>query len=183
MRLSAVAAFAAASLAAMSSQAAASCVPLSLGEKIAMAEVIAFGTVADRIGPPFSGGTVTFRAQRVYKGALPAIVAVRVGPGEGAVTSVDYRARSGTDHVLYLRRSAEGYETNDCAGSHPGPATSEELRLLGAGFAPGPTSWSDELLASPLLSLASAVALLAAAAAVILVATRRRARPRPASDA
>ena len=145
-----------------------------------MAEVIAYGTVVERVGPPFSGGTVTFRVQRVYKGTLPGVTAVRVGPGGDAVTSVDYHTRSGTDHVLYLRRSGEGYETNDCAGSHPGAATSEELRLLGSGTAPGPTSWSDELLASPLLSLASAIAALAFGALLIAV-TRRRVRKR-ASD-
>lgn len=108
----------------------ASCLPPNLADQIARADVIADGRVTsvDR-----GAGTLSFVALTVYKGDPGSgSLTVRVGPGGGAATSVDYRAEPG-EHVLYLQRNGSAYATNDCSGSHPGPATTEELGLLQTG--------------------------------------------------
>ena len=107
----------------------ASCIQQTQADQIARADVVAYGRVTsvDR-----SAGTLSFRALAVYKGDPgPDRLTVRLGPGGGGATSVDYRAEPG-DHLLYLLRQGSDYTTNDCSGSHPGPATAEELRLLAA---------------------------------------------------
>lgn len=108
----------------------ASCIQQTQADQIARADVIAYGRVTsvDR-----GAGTLSFRALAVYKGDPgPNAIAVQIGPGPrgfGAATSVDYRAEPG-DHLLYLQRQGSDYTTNDCSGSHPGPASADELRLL-----------------------------------------------------
>jgi len=108
----------------------ASCIQQTQADQMARADVIAYGRI---IGVDRAGGSLSFRALTVYKGDPgPGTLAVRVGPGGGAATSVDYRADPG-DHLLYLQRDRSTYATNDCSGSHPGPATTDELRLLATG--------------------------------------------------
>ena len=175
MRIVAALILALAGLVGTAPSAAASCIPLSLDEKIRMAEIIAYGTVEGDADPArlFGARTVTFRAQRVFKGALPAVAQVRIGPqiegGPGGATSVDYRATKG-DHVLYLRAANAAYETSDCSGSHAGAPTSEELRILGTGSPPGPAALGDELTALGVLPIAAALAL---GALVVFVARAR----------
>ncbi len=107
----------------------ASCIQQTRAEQIARADVIAYGRV-ESIDQ--RAGTISFRPLTVYKGDPgPEKLNVQIGPGprSGGVTSVDYRADPG-EHVLYLQRQATGFETNDCGGSHAGPATADELRAL-----------------------------------------------------
>jgi hypothetical protein len=152
----------------------ASCAQQVQADQIARADVISFGRVTsvDR-----GAGTVTFQALTVYKGdpgGEP--IAVQIGPGPrspGGATSVDYRADPG-DHLLYLRSQGSTFVTDDCSGSHPGPATAKELRLL---VVPGtkvityePAPESLDRFALPVLVA------LAAASIAALVVIRRRAR-------
>ena len=113
--------------------ASASCIQQTQADQIARAEVIAYGRVT---GVNRGAGTLSFRALAVYKGDPgPEQLSIQVGPGPrgvGVATSVDYRAEPG-DHLLYLQRQDGSYGTNECSGSHPGPATTDELRLLTAG--------------------------------------------------
>ena len=115
--------------------ASASCAQQSQGDQLTRADVVAYGRVTsvDR-----GAGTINFRALIVYKGDPgPNALRVQIGPGPrgiGAATSVDYRADPG-DHLLYLQKQGSTYETNDCSGSHPGPATADELRVLSASGA------------------------------------------------
>src|SRR6266545_1046356 len=105
----------------------ASCIQQTQADQIARADVIADGRVTS-VDPGV--GTLRFLALTVYKGDPgPGSLTVRFGPGGGAATSVDYRAEPG-EHFLYLQRDGSAYATNECSGSHPGPATTEELRLL-----------------------------------------------------
>ena len=149
----------------------ASCIQQTQADQIARADVIAYGRVTsvDR-----GAGTLNFRALAVYKGDPGAsAITVQIGPGPrgfGAATSVDYRAEPG-DHLLYLQRQGSDYTTNDCSGSHPGPATADEQRLLAAGTViaysdPGPEP------AGPLLPALVGFAAVAVVAA-FLVARRR----------
>ncbi len=147
----------------------ASCVQLSLSEKVRMADVIAHGTIDQDFDrpSPLSGRTVTFRALRVLKGSLRAIAQVRMGPDVPAgprdtvpLTSVDYRGTRG-EHVLYLRVVEGTYETNDCSGSHPGPPTPDEGLALGGGTAPDSASPTDQIAALGVLPLFAAIALVA----------------------
>ena len=151
----------------------ASCIQQTQADQMARADVIAFGRVTsvDR-----GAGTLSFRALAVYKGDPgPEQITVQVGPGPrgvGVATSVDYRADPG-DHLLYLQRHGSAYATNDCSGSHPGPATADELRLLAAGTVvtysdPGPGTLDGVI--------GPAVAALAAASVAALVVVRRRAK-------
>lgn len=168
--------------------AAASCLQLSLEEQVRSAEVIAYGAIAqdfDRPGP-FTGRTVTFRAQRVFKGALPAVAQVRIGPElpaspplSFAATSVDYIGRAG-DHVLYLRVVSGAYETDACSGSHPGAPSEDEQRAFGAGSPPTAASLADEIAALGVLPKVLVVIAIALAAAVLVARrttlTRREGR-------
>lgn len=122
------------SLAALAQPAAASCIQQDLPAQIARADVIAAGRITS-IGS--SGGPLVFQPVTIYKGTLEGgPVTVATGPGGGGgVTSVDYRAAVG-DQVLYLMGKGRSFSTNDCSGSHAGPPTAEEVRLLGAGAAP-----------------------------------------------
>lgn len=118
------------SIAALATPAAASCIQQDLAAQIARANVVAAGRVVS-VGS--GGGPLVFQPATIYKGSLEGgPVTVQNGPSAGAATSVDYRAAVG-DHVLYLQGSGRSFSTNDCSGSHPGPATADETRLLGAG--------------------------------------------------
>ena len=149
----------------------ASCIQQTQADQIARADVIAYGRVT---GVDRGAGTLSFRALDVYKGDPgPGNITVQVGPGPrggGVATSVDYRADPG-DHLLYLQRQGSEYATNDCSGSHPGPATADELRLLAAGNA---ITYSDtgpdplDRLVGPVVA-----AIVAAAVAAFVVARRR----------
>ena len=120
------------SLAVRGQPAAASCIQQDLAAQIARAQVIAHGRVVS-VGS--GGGPLVFQPTTIYKGALEGgPVTVQNGPGEGAATSVDYRAAVG-EHVLYLLGNGRSFSTNDCSGSHSGGPIADEVRLLGAGTA------------------------------------------------
>ena len=169
----AVIAFAAAALVLAATPARASCIQQTQADQIARADVIAFGRVTsvDR-----GAGTLSFRALAVYKGDPgPEQITVQVGPGPrgvGVATSVDYRADPG-DHLLYLKRQGSAYATNDCSGSHPGPATADELRLLAAGSV---VTYSDPAPGTLDRVIGPAVAALVVASVAALVVARRRAK-------
>ena len=164
----------------------ASCVPPPpLAERIRGTDVVAHGVVtAFEGGPTANRRALIVRLERVYKGSAPAMVFVSAGPGgEGGgapgtvvATSVDYRADLGTDHTFYLKRQAPaGFSTDACSGSHQGPPTDEELRLLGAGQPPeaGPrgvaeATGSDRAIAA----VALVVALVAMVGAIRYARTR-----------
>lgn len=135
------------------------------------AEVIVAAAI-DRDPGPF-GRSVTARVRLVFKGSASAIISVRIGPETSGVTSVDYRASPG-EHVLYLRRVAGAYETNDCSGSHAGSPSAEESRLLGPGGAPSPATFADEFAASGVLPFAVGVIALAVLVAGVTVRLIRR---------
>lgn len=141
-----------------------------LALQFAAADVVAAGTV-DVYGP-LPSRTVTFRPRLVYKGTLPSVATVNIGPDVGpgpAATSADYAAPTG-ENVLFLTRDSGGYRTNACVGSHPGTPTPDEVSLFGAGTPPGPASLEDQLGA--LLPLVPAIAVVALGV-VGLVALRR----------
>jgi hypothetical protein len=116
----------------------ASCAMPSTQEQIARATAIVYGNVTqgDR-------GTreiyYTVELKQIYKGSPknPAFVA--------DTTSLEvYKLAVGTDHTLYLRLNEKGlYETDLCAGSHPGPPTANELNLLGAGAPAGAPTFTS----------------------------------------
>lgn len=180
----------AALLAAGARPALASCAPpATVAENAARAEAVVYGTVTGG-----GQGSVTLRVEKVLKGSAPQSLAVFVGPGRGSgggqtvITSVDYEAPPGTDHVLYLIRGADGQlETSACIGSHAGAPTAEESAHFGPGTAPtaaGPDPAGDPsgtvrtpLALEPALALA-ALGLLALAAAAVAVVLRRRLVPR-----
>ena len=151
----------------------ASCIQQTQADQIARADVIAYGRVAsvDR-----GAGTLSFRAMVVYKGDPGSEqITVQVGPGPrgvGVATSVDYRADPG-DHLLYLQRQGSEFATNDCSGSHPGPATATELGVLAAGgrvityVDPGPDPF-DARIGPALAAIAAA-----AVAGAVVIARRR----------
>lgn len=129
----------------MASPAAASCAPpASVSENAGRAVAVVYGTVTDA-----GGGTITLHVDRVLKGSAGGTVTVNVGPGrdpDGAggtavATSVDYDAKVGSDHVLYLIEGEDGQlETNACIGSHAGAPTAEEVAYFGAATSPGPAT-------------------------------------------
>ena len=153
----------------------ASCIQQTQADQIARADVIAYGRVAsvDR-----GAGTLSFRAMVVYKGDPGSEqITVQVGPGPrgvGVATSVDYRADPG-DHLLYLQRQGSEFATNDCSGSHPGPATATELGVLAAAgrvityVDPGPDPFDGRI--GPALA-----AIAAATVAGAFVIARRRSK-------
>lgn len=148
----------------------ASCIQQTQADQIARADVIAYGRVTDA---DRGAGTLSFRALAVYKGDPGSDkITVRVGPGGGAATSVDYRVEPG-DHLLYLQGQGSAYSTNDCSGSHPGPATVDELRLLAAGKV---ITYSDPGPGTLDRVIGPAVAAIVAAAVAAVVVARRRAR-------
>ena len=58
-------------------------------------------------------------------------------PGTAVMTSDDYAAAVGSDHVLYLIGGSDGQlETNACIGSHAGPPNALEAAYFGAGTSP-----------------------------------------------
>jgi hypothetical protein len=127
----------------------ASCAVLSTQEQVAMATVIVYGNVTqgDR-------GTreiyYTVELKQIYKGSPknPAFVA-------DTTSSVSYKLTVGTDHTLYLRLNEKGlFETNQCVGSHPGPPTADELKLLGPGAPAGaPTVTSSWRIWIPIIAM------------------------------
>ena len=168
----AVLAMVAGALALAAVSARASCIQQTQADQIARADVIAYGRVTsvDR-----GAGTLSFGALAVYKGDPGSRqITVQIGPGPrgvGVATSVDYRADPG-DHLLYLQRQGSEYATNDCSGSHPGPATAAELRVLAAAgtvvtyLDPGPDPFDGRI--GPALA-----ALVVAFLAALVVAWRR----------
>ena len=152
-----------------SSPALASCVQMSVAERAAMAEVVAYGTVSETrqtFAP--AGGVIRFRPERFLKGTLPGEVEVYLGPTRGgAITSVDYGAVvRGEAHTLYLRAAGgEAWQTDACSGSHAGAPTAEETTLFGAGTSAPPIAPRDNT--SVILAVATVVALLAIAGVLL----------------
>lgn len=161
------------SVAALAWPAAASCIQQELADQIARADVIAAGRVTS-VGP--GGGPLLFQPVTIYKGSLEGgPVTVANGPSTGVASSVDYRGSLG-EQVLYLMGSGRSFSTNDCSGSHAGPPTADEIRLLGSGSAAPPASGG--LLGE--IGLFAAAALLAGATVFYLrrrEAARRTIRP------
>lgn len=111
--------------------------PAPVAENAGHAVAVVYGTVTSA-----SGETVTLRVDRALKGSVGRTLVAFVGPGRGGAggtavaTSVDYAAKVGSDHVLYLVRGEDGQlETNACIGSHAGPPNPDELAYFGAGTA------------------------------------------------
>ncbi len=147
----------------------ASCVAQTVRERVALAEVVVYGTVTEtrQTFAPASG-VIRFRPERFLKGTLPGEIEVFLGPSKGgAVTSVDYEAvRRGETHTLYLRSTGDGgWETNACSGSHKGAPTADETAVFGAGTTAPPAAPRDNT-ALALGALAVAVAALALVAAL-----------------
>ncbi len=145
----------------------ASCVQPNLADQVARADVIAYGIVSRSIQLPIfpPARQVRFRPEGVLKGIAAAEMNVAIGPDGGAATSVDYRADDGTAHTLYLRRTGDGYSTDACSGSHPGPPTAEETALLGGGglsvvLDHPPASWALPVFVAVLVALAAVAVLL-----------------------
>lgn len=151
------------------SPARASCVAPNAADQLARADVVAYGTlVSIRMTVAPASPVVTFRPERVFKGALDGDVEVFFGPTHGgAVTSVDYAGAPPQTHTLYLRRVDGGYETTACDGSHEGAPTAQEAAALGAGAAVGTAAQPSPL--APLV-----VAGLGGAAILVLLRVRRR---------
>jgi hypothetical protein len=154
----------------------ASCAQETAADQSARADVIVLGTVTEtRQTFAAASGVIRFLPQRVLKGTLAREVQVYLGPTHGgAVTSVDYTAVTrGEAHTLYLRAVDDGsFETNACSGSHAGPPTAAEEKLLGTGTIVAAT---HEASASPVV-VAAIVVLLALAAVAILLGARLRRR-------
>src|SRR5438093_1001212 len=132
------------------SPASASCIAPVLADQIVRADVIAYGSVASAAQllsfPPRS--VLRFRIERLYKGEASGEVQVAAGPSEGAATSVDYHAEDGTKHTLYLRRVGASFATDECSGSHGGPPSAAETKVLGEGRAVAPVAATDWGLAT-----------------------------------
>lgn len=153
--------------------AAASCAQQTPAEQAARADVIVFGTVTSiRMTLAPASPVIVFRPERVLKGTLTKSVQVYLGPTRGgAVTSVDYAAASPQRHTLYLRDAHDGsFETDACSGSHEGPPTAAEEKLLGAGT-PVDAAADGGDVGPP---VAAAVLALVAAALVVGLAVRWR---------
>jgi len=152
--------------------------PVSVAENATGAIAVVHGTVTEA-----SGGALTLRVDRVFKGQVGVGIRVFAGPGRVGVaaTSVDYLAQAGSDHVLYLIRGADGQlETNACLGSHAGRANADEVAYFGAGTAPSAGSSPDPVggpvLAMPPVEISTLwpPILLAGAAGVTFLVLRRR---------
>lgn len=168
VRLALSSVFVVAGLLLPTSSALASCADESVARRVERADVIAYGTLtAIRMTFAPASPIVTFLPERALKGALAGSVEVYFGPTRGgAITSVDYAGAPPERHTLYLRRVDGAYETDACAGSHPGAPTPDEERL--AGDAPARAPERD---ATAVLAL---VAMVALAAAIAALAWRRR---------
>ncbi len=123
-----------------SSPAAASCPgPAPIQENAARAEAVVYGTVTQVSASAVtdvSAGAATLRVDRVLKGQVGSSVRVF---GIAGLTTIDYRAELGSDHVLYLARRADGQlETNACVGSHAGPPDASEGAFFGLLSSSGP---------------------------------------------
>lgn len=135
-----------ASLLAFGLSAEASCAPPEpLQQRIARADAVVFARVMGFEGIQPNRRALMVQVLRVYKGSVPERIFVAAGPGgEGGgapgqvvVTSVDYAAEPGTEHVFYLKQHAPaGFSTDACSGSHPGALDAEERGLLGDGQPP-----------------------------------------------
>jgi uncharacterized membrane protein YjfL (UPF0719 family) len=151
------------------SSALASCLQQSVGEQVARADVIAYGTISHGIQllmfPP--SRQVQFDVQRVYKGDVAGRITVTIGPTDAAATSVDYAAEDGP-HTLYLRRTGNAFATDACSGSHPGAPNAEENALFGTGRAASPVSPAAEWLLPAVITFVVSLGLVA------LVLFRRR---------
>ncbi|HUG07080.1 MAG TPA: hypothetical protein VMQ78_11100, partial [Candidatus Limnocylindria bacterium] len=92
MRLLGMLAFTFAMAGLVPATAAASCIQLTVAERAAFAEVVAYGTVTEtRQTFAAAGGVIRFRPDRFLKGTLPGEVEVYLGPTRGGpITSVDY---------------------------------------------------------------------------------------------
>lgn len=165
----------------------ASCAPpRTLTENAASAAAVVHARILS-----VQGSALTVAAIRTLKGTVPTTFTVYAGPGRGNVyTSVDYSGEPGTEHVLYLTRVPDGWETNACLGSHAGGPTTDERTHFGVSAQPSPAPNSGSSAApertilpdvvdpasAPNLVVALAATALLLAAAIFLLA-RRRARP------
>lgn len=130
--------------------------PATLAENAARAVAVVHGTVTAT-----TAGAATVRVDRVLKGAVAPTITVFLGParpagavGIGAVSSVDYPAKVGTEHVFYAIRGDDGQlETNACIGSHPGAPSADENAYFGAAGSPpetaGPPAAVDAAATTP----------------------------------
>lgn len=145
-----------------------SCIQMSVAERAALADVVAYGTVTEtRLTFAPASGVVRFRPERLLKSVLAGEIEVYLGPTKGgAITSVDYAAaQRGEAHTLYLRSAGSGsWQTDGCSGSHAGVPTAEETAFFGAGTAAPPSAPTDN---TPLVLGAGAVGVIALAAALV----------------
>lgn len=170
-RLSLIALLVAVGLALPSTEAFASCAEANPVAQTARADVIAYGTLTGiRMTFAPASPVVTFRPERVLKGTLTTSVEVFFGPTHGgALSSVDYSGAPPETHTLYLRLSNGSYEADACSGSHSGPPTADEERLLGHGSdvtVPDMRSWLPVVVVGAVVALGIAAILM-----------RRRRRP------
>jgi hypothetical protein len=145
---------------------AASCAPpASIADNAARASAVVHGTVTDT-----GQGAFTLGIDQVFKGQVGTPLRIFVGPSRGAaLTSVDYSAASGSNHMLYLIRGTDGeLETNACIGSHPGPVTPDELAYFRVAISPAPAS-PDVLRVVVNGHPPSALEIVAVPAAIVLV--------------
>ncbi len=152
----------------------ASCAEANPIAQTARAEVIAYGTLTGiRMTFAPASPVVTFRPERVLKGTLTTSVEVFFGPTHGGPqTSVDYAGAPPEAHTLYLRRTDDSYETDACSGSHSGPPTADEERMLGRGAEVVATDAGTR--PDPRLLVLAAAALAAGMTAIVAMRRRRR---------
>ena len=145
----------------------ASCLPASLAQQIASADVIAEGVVrAER-----ERGIHEFAVDRVLKGHVSGTLVVRASAVPGAISSVDLDLKSGGTYTLYLVRDLDAFTTSACSASHEGRATSDETTSLGAGSTAGSPSDDSALPGSTVGLLLAAILVAPPASSQASVAT------------
>jgi len=129
--------------------AAASCPAAApIQENAARAEAVVYGTVIQVSASAVtdvSAGAATVRINHVLKGQFGSTVRVL---GIAGLSTIDYRAELGSDHVFYLATRADGQlETNACVGSHAGPPDASEVAFFGlSSRSAAPTPDADSLV-------------------------------------
>lgn len=167
---------------ALGSAAAASCIQEDVPAKTARADAVVHARVVALEGPPGAPSRFAFaEVLTVLKGSAPARIGVALGPEAGggggpvAATSVDYSAKPGEDHTLYLRRNAPGgFATDACSGSHPGAPTAEEAAYFGQGHPPSRVAGGITEATGTDRMVAAVATLIALAAGIAAIAYARR---------
>lgn len=164
--------------------AAASCIQEDLPAKAARADAVVHARVVALEGPPGAPSRFAFvEVLTVLKGSAMARIGIALGPGaEGGIspgapvaTSVDYSAKPGEEHTLYLKQHAPGgFATDACSGSHPGAPTGEEAAYFGAGRPPDrvPGGITEATATDRTVAAVAMLAALVAGAAAIAYARR-----------